>query len=121
MNTDTFQTRRNTVRDALNTCGVGENLDEKLNKDVEQIADFCAALQKSATRQAIYNHLTNKPCGIEHGEALKMGLVSAIGTLVQWDVIEALEIAADIAEDVNAHGEAAKIRGMAKAVESEVA
>ncbi len=111
--TSTFQTDRNRVLNALNECGVGENLDERLNKEHEQLADFCAALQKSVSRQAIYNELTNKPCGIEHRNALRMGLVSAIGALVQWDVIEALELCGDIAEDVNAHAEAAKIRDMA--------
>jgi hypothetical protein len=66
-------------------------------------------------RQAIYNELTNKPCGIEHRDALRMGIVTAIGALVKWDVIDALELAADIAEDVNAHGEARAIREMATA------
>lgn len=119
MNT-TFQTNRNAVLNALNECGVGEDLDARLNKTNEALADFCANLQKSVTRQSIYNELTNRPCGIKHPDALRMGLVSAIGNLVQWDVIEALELAADIAEDVNAHGEAAAIRAMAAKVESEV-
>ncbi len=114
--TSTFQTNRNAVLNALNECGVGENLDERLNKANEELADFCASLQKSVSRQAIYNELTNKPCGIEHRNALRMGLVSAIGALVQWDVIEALELCGDIAEDVNAHGEAKQIREMAERI-----
>ncbi len=112
--TSTFQPNRNAVLNALNECGVGEDLDVRLNKANEQLADFVAALTKSVTRQAIYNELTNKPCGIEHRNALRMGLVSAIGALVKWDVIEALELCGDIAEDVNAHGEAKQIRDMAK-------
>ncbi len=108
-----FQTDRNRVLNALNECGVGEDLDQRLNKDNEQLADFCASLTKNVTRQSIYNELTNRPCGIEHRNALRMGLVSAIGALVQWDIIEALELCGDIAEDVNAHAEAAKIRDMA--------
>lgn len=120
MNTTTFQTNRNAVKNALNECGVGEDLDVRLNKANEELADFCTNLQKSVSRQAVYNELTNRPCGIEHRNALRMGLVSAIGNLVQWDVIEALELAADIAEDVNAHSEAAKIREMAENVRNEV-
>ena len=65
------------------------------------------------TRQSIYNELTNRPCGIEHQNALRMGIVHAIGAYLKWDVIDALEIAADIAEDVNAHAEAKAIREMA--------
>jgi hypothetical protein len=116
MNTQTFQTNRNHVRNALNECGVGEDLGERLNKDVDALTAFCSNLQKSVMRQSIYNELTNRPCGVEYRDALRMGLVSAIGSLLQWDVIEALELAADIAEDVNAHGEAAKIREMAGAI-----
>jgi hypothetical protein len=93
---------------------VGEDLGERLNAVNDELAEFCANLQKSVIRQAIYNELTNKPCGIEHRSALRMGLVSAIGNLIKWDVIEALELAGDIAEDVNAHSEAAQIRAMAE-------
>lgn len=117
---NTFTTNRNAVLNALNECGVGEDLGTRLNKANEELADFCASLQKSVMRQAIYNELTNRPCGIEHRSALRMGLVSAIGNLVQWDVIEALELAADIAEDVNAHSECAAIRAMAAKIESDV-
>ncbi len=109
----TFEQNRNAVRDALNECGVGENLDARLRETYEGLADFCANLTKSVMGQAVYNELTNKPCGIEHRDALRMGLVSAIGALIKWDVVDALELAGDIAEDVNAHGEAAKIREMA--------
>ena len=91
-------------------------MDKRLNAVSDELADFCAQLQKSVIRQAIYNELTNKPCGIEHRDALRMGLVSAIGALIKWDVIDALELAADIAEDVNAHGEAKLIRDMAQNV-----
>ncbi len=85
MNTQ-FQTDRNRVLNALNECGAGEDLGERLNKTSEQLADFCANLQKSVSRQSVYNELTNKPCGIKHRNALRMGLVSAIGALIQWDV-----------------------------------
>lgn len=113
MQADTFTNDRNAVLNALNECGVGEDLGERLNKTNDALAEFCANLQKSVIRQSIYNELTNRPCGIEHRDALRMGLVSAIGALIQWDVIDALELAADITEDVNAHTEAAAIRDMA--------
>lgn len=121
MNADTFQTNRNAVLNALNDCGVGENLDANLRKQTERVAEFCANLTKNAIGQAVYNELTNKPCGIEYGDPLKMGIVSAIGNLVQWDLIAALEIAADIAQDVNAHSEAAAIRAMANKLETQFA
>lgn len=108
-----FNERNNAVKNALNECGVGENLDERLNAANERIAEFCADVMKRATRQAIYNELTNEPCGIRAGDPLRMGIVGAIGALAKWDIGEALEIAADIAEDVNAHSEAAAIRKMA--------
>ncbi len=110
---DQFQKDRNAVLNALNECGVGENLAQRLNATNEALADFCASLQKHVIQQATYNELTNKPCGIEHRDALRMGLVSAIGALIKWDVSEALELCADIAQDVNAHDEARQIRAMA--------
>jgi hypothetical protein len=113
MITDTFTRDHNAVRNALNECGVGEDLAQRLNAINESLADFCASLQKHVIQQATYNELTNKPCGIEHRDALRMGLVSAIGALVKWDITKALELAADIAEDVNAHAEAKAIRQMA--------
>jgi hypothetical protein len=111
-----FQTDRNRVLNALNKCGVGENLDANLNQAACEVAEFCSRLTTNVMRQATYNELTNKPCGIEHRNALRMGLVTTIGALVKWDVIEALELCGDIAEDVNAHGEAKAIRAMANQI-----
>ncbi len=113
MNADTFTTNRNAVLNALNECGVGENLDKRLNELQDELAQFLADVQKRVMAQGIYNELTNKPCGIEGGNALHMGLVGAIGGLLKWSVTDALEFAADIAEDVNAHDEAKAIREMA--------
>ena len=107
-----FQTDRNRVLNALNECGVGENLDANLNQSACEVAEFCSRLTTNVMRQAVYNELTNRPCGIEHRNALRMGLVSSIGAFLKWDVIDALELAADIAEDVNAHTEAKAIREM---------
>jgi hypothetical protein len=44
--------------------------------------------------------------------ALRLAIVSAVGCFVHYDIHGALEIAADIADDVNAHPEAAQIRAM---------
>jgi len=46
--------------------------------------------------------------------AIEKALPGLIGELVEWDVASALELAANLAEDVNAHDEAAAIRGMAQ-------
>lgn len=116
-----FQQRHAAVCNSLNACGVGENLAEKLREDFAAITAFATRLHESASNQAVYDRLTNVPTGILTPEACEQarhaligGLVSAIGQLVSWDVVAALDISARIAEDVNAHTEAAAIWKMQK-------
>jgi hypothetical protein len=83
------------------------------------ISAFCADLQKRAIAQLDYDLKSNVPFGIlspaeaaEGSHALRLAIVSAVGSFVHYDIHGALEIAADIADDVNAHPEAAQIRAM---------
>ncbi len=106
------------VANALDQCGIGHDLNARFNESAELITKFCASLQRRAMQQALYDLTTNVPCGIltraqANGEhALKCAIAGAVGEFVQWGISEALEVAADIAEDVNAHSEAAQIRAM---------
>lgn len=83
------------------------------------ITAFCADLQKRAISQLQYDLESNVQFGVltaaeaaEGSHALRLAIVSAVGSFVHYDIYGALEIAADIAEDVNAHPEAAQIRQM---------
>lgn len=86
---------------------------------LQNIATFCADLQKRATAQLQYDLESNLPSGrisaqeaADGSHAIRRAIASAIGSFVHYDIIGALDIAADIAEDVNAHPEAAQIRAM---------
>jgi hypothetical protein len=83
------------------------------------ITVFCTDLEKRAVAQLQYDLETNVPRGIltpqeaaDGSHAIRCAIASAIGSFVHYDIYGALEIAADIAEDVNAHPEAAQIRAM---------
>lgn len=120
------QNARNKINNALDDCGIGNDLNERFSKAQEQVAVFCANVQRKITSQLLYDLMQNVPAGIcQRGDpsyhanrAIKTGLAGAIGSFVKWDVNEALEIAADIAEDVNAHSEAKTIRAMIEPLDS---
>lgn len=83
------------------------------------ITTFCADLQKRALDQLQYDLESNLPSGrisaqeaADGSHAIRRAIASAVGSFVHYDILGALEIAADIAEDVNAHPEAAQIRAM---------
>ncbi|MDE2105878.1 MAG: hypothetical protein KGL39_52130 [Patescibacteria group bacterium] len=83
----------------------------------EKIEAFLALVRDRIYKQYEYDCTKNVECGVttlaeaQTGEnAIKCGLVSAVGHLVKWSVEDAIEIAADILEDVNAHPEAAELR-----------
>jgi len=120
MKTD-FSTAYTAVSNALDSCGIGHDLQTRFNAATDAITAFCCDLQRRATNQLLYDLTTNVPCGIlDHEQAtgphaIRAAIAGAVGSLVKWDITEALEIAADIAEDVNAHSEAAQIRAIASA------
>lgn len=83
-----------------------------------EIEEFLSKLRTYATGQAAYNLGTNVPKGILTAEqatashAIKSGVVHAIGELIGWSVDDAIDFAANILEDSNAHDEAASVRAM---------
>ena len=83
----------------------------------EKIEKFLATVRERIYSQHEYDCTKNVESGIMTAaeaatgdNAIKSGLVSAIGGLVEWSVDGAIEIAADILEDVNAHTEATELR-----------
>lgn len=110
--------------DALLQAGI--NLDQatkNIDQTTEAAIDLCATIVKRATSQAMYDNFTNVPAGIiqpsEVGpESLRRALPGALGTYLEWDVIDALQLAADILEDVNAHDECAKVLAMIPAAKA---
>ena len=80
-------------------------------------AEFIGAITRAIFAQLSYDFAANLPAGIGSREeirsgahAIQSGTVHAIGAFVQWDIYAAREFAASILEDVNDHGEAAKLR-----------
>jgi hypothetical protein len=105
------------INSALDSCGIGHDVDGQFHEQFAEIATFCADLQKRACQQAAYNLLRNVPLGIltrdeTKGHAIRSAIAGAVGALVEWSIDGALEIAGDIAEEVNAHAEAKQIRAM---------
>lgn len=106
---------------ALNEFGTSN---QGIQDQVIAVMDACATLTANITKrvatQVIYDEMVNRPTSITvlpRADQVKrivvIGLVAAIGELVGWDIGDALELCADIAEDVHAHGEAEQIRAMA--------
>jgi hypothetical protein len=88
--------------------------EQKFNCDLHRLLD---SIREKCETQFKYNCETNVPKGIvaiddTADNAIRLGLVSALGKHLDWSIPDALTLAADIAEDVNAHDEAAQIRAM---------
>jgi hypothetical protein len=89
----------------------------------DKLSTLMLSIADSVKSQLLYNITENIPRGIIKADeasdhAINSGLVSALGKHLQWDVYGAMELAADILEDVNAHSEAAKIRQSLKALQA---
>lgn len=117
-----YGTRRAAVENALNSVGTsGHLIAQHLRDTTAAAASFCGQVHARTVEQATHDLLTNIPCGILRDNeatpqrALLTALVSAIGSELSWDIPAALELCADILDDVNAHDEAAAVRAMAGA------
>lgn len=102
------------VEAKLNELGTSSAvMSEQINAAIVQATAFAGDV---IARTALYDQLVNIPCGVHSRawykpeSAFKRALAGACGAAVKWDINQALELAADILEDVNAHGEAAKVR-----------
>lgn len=107
----------NEVATALDSCGIGSDVNKRFSHINKVTSEFCAELQRKIISQAFYDLMNNVPTGtissdeVDSGEhAIKSGISSAIGAYVKWDINRAMEIAASILEDVNAHSEAQMLR-----------
>jgi len=106
-----------TKRDnALDECGIGHDVEDRLRLGNEAIADFLGKLAQRLYGQLYYDHLTNVPCGIlsrwevSPETQVQRSIAGALGALVKWDIMEARLLAANILEDVNDHGTAKMLR-----------
>lgn len=82
-----------------------------------KLNDLLAGIRAKAVAQFAYNVETNVPADIiapdaavEH--AIRQGVVSAMSAFHHFDIDAAVNFAADILEDVNAHTESAQVRGL---------
>lgn len=95
-----------------------ERVRQSLGDAMKIAGEFCANITEKTAGQSLYDETVNIPCGILRASeptashAFETALVSSIGQHVRWDINKALELCGDILEDVNAHGEAAKVRAM---------
>jgi len=113
-----YQTKRNKSLGAFESIGLCKlgNMELAMADRLEEITGTFA---RRFLSHAMHNLHVNIPCDIIPGDieptelaynTAKSAIVSSVGSLVQWDVLEAMEICADILEDVSAHPEAAKMR-----------
>ena len=117
---DEYRTKSMIIDSSLDACGIGHDVQERFRAAEKEISGFIASLSEKIHNQLVHDLLVNKPHGIAIGEggnvamhAIKSGAVSAIGALVHWDIYEAREFAGDVLQDVNDHGEAAKLYALA--------
>lgn len=114
----TYQAKQNEINQCLDVCGIGYDVQQRLDATMKRIAVLAADVCAASTTQALHDALTNRPHGIANSSigkddaerAFVSGVVSVLGALVEWDITRARQIAADILEDVNDHDRAAEIR-----------
>ena len=120
--------QKHSLRDSsLDSCGIGHDVQEKLNDGAFKIAQAAASLSAFCHNQLNQDLLTNAPCGIEcstadtsvNEHAITQGLASFVGMFSQWDIAKARRIAALILEEVSDHEEAALMFSKAKAAHEE--
>jgi hypothetical protein len=115
---DTYTIQRHKIENALDSCGLGYDLQQRLDVTMKRIAVLAADVCAASTTQALHDALTNRPQGIVNDSvgkddaerAFVSGVVSILGALVEWDICDARRIAADLLEDVNDHEKAAEVR-----------
>ena len=113
-----YHVARSAVMNALDQAAIPRDFAERIGQATALAGQFAAGVTDRAAGQALYDLTTNIPTGIigindwTPKHAVNRGIVGAIGRHVDWDIVEALELCADILEDVNAHTESAQIRAM---------
>jgi hypothetical protein len=113
-----YTAKRHKIENALDSCGIGNDIQQRLDVTMKRIAVLAADVCAASTTQALHDALTNKPQGISNGSigkddaerAFVSGVVSVLGALVEWDIYDARKIAVDILEDVNDHEKAGQVR-----------
>ena len=127
MNLDNYNTKKNKAIDAFESIGLGmiENHNLALS---DTLADISGHLSKVYLSQGLHNLTVNIPCGIIDENILPTelakrtalhALVSTISHVVEFDIVSALEVCADLMEDVNGHAEAKMLRDMADNMSNE--
>ena len=102
------------LRTKMEEIGVADDL---LRIESEKIGKFIGNLSEKCFNQLTYDVYTNVPTGVltrdeVSGNALKSGIVSALGNLLDWDIDATLKFCADLCDDVNAHEEAGMLRAL---------
>lgn len=104
---------------ALDECGIGHDIDDKLRGALRALDLFLESQRVKIRDQILHLYLVNIPAGIIErstttgADSIGRALPGICGAFLRWDVGAAIELAADILEDVNAHDEARQVRAMA--------
>lgn len=111
-----YNEKRQEIEEALDACGIGRDVQERFRAAEAEISAFLASVSEKIHGNLVHNLLANKPHGIRiegsaAENAIKSGTISALSALIKWDIGAAEELAGDMLEDVNAHPEAALVRG----------
>jgi len=104
------------VNASLDDCGIGHGVRDRMGSHIGAAADFVGRITRGIMGQLTYDHLHNVPmgtiraCDLTVDHAILGGTVHAVGAFLKWDIGAAMEFAADVLDDVNAHPEAAIVR-----------
>lgn len=113
-----YQAKKAIRDNALDQAGIGRDIDSRMNLHSKAIAEFIGEVTAKCFSQSHHDLLVNVPTGTtSHWEAtgeaaIRRAIPGICGAFVKWDINAAIELAADILDDVNAHGEAQKVRAM---------
>ena len=116
-----YDTKRMKIENALDEIGIGHDIKDRLKGAMIELLKITAGITEKSINQLHYDLLANVPEGITSQGlpkrqgylAARSGIISAISSMLQYDVTEAKCFCADILEDVNDHEEAAILRGKA--------
>jgi hypothetical protein len=116
---DDYANRTAKVNSALDDCGIGSDITNRLAAQMANIGTEVEALRKMAVRQALHNLFVNVPTGIMTPEqataeaAVRSAIAGYLARRCNYDTRAAFALCADLLEECNLHEEAAMLRQVA--------
>jgi hypothetical protein len=118
----TTKERMTEARNAYDLLGIPHDWSGRILQQATEAGRLAALITQKTATQAAYDIFQNIPCGVlsasEPPRSSLRAIPCAVGEWLNWDINSALNLCADILDDVNAHAESAILRAMIEEVQS---